>query len=414
MYMKSVIVGEVGGDIVALEEMTREEFSRGAAEDVVKDALQKASDGGSVRLLAGEYEMRTPLEVPSGVRFEGTGKGTRIVASIGFCGEALLICNSGSQTEIANLLLDGRFSESAPVGLLLEDCGDCVVDGVLALGFSDHGIALRDHCFMCRVSGCSTSGNGRSGIAIQKAANGGRGGDYVPNSITGCSSYCELGSGFELEHALCVNLTACQVFQAERHGFLVHETSNSACLSGCRAFECSGSGVYVKDSHEINISSSIFCWNLSHGIELNHAIWGTVSSNNIIDSGGCHGDSVHGIYLHTDTRSIQVSGNAIFSWDGHIPMLAGIFENDDCQDCSFVGNNINYCNEVTGIVCRGKNSMEQGNYCRAEKHIHPEKEPFAPDKPGRKAKEFTLDRIKSFMNDIGRNRGMAAAAEGVD
>ena len=69
-------------------------------------------------------------------------------------------------------------------------------------------------------------------------------------------------------------------------------------------------------------------------------VWGTISGNNIIDSGdvidysndGWKTGYSYGIYLHSDTRSIQVAGNAIFNWpDGHPPMIDGIYESDNCR-----------------------------------------------------------------------------------
>ncbi|MDP6822954.1 MAG: hypothetical protein QF554_06650 [Dehalococcoidia bacterium] len=68
------------------------------------------------------------------------------------------------------------------------------------------------------------------------------------------------------------------------------------------------------------------------------AIWG----NEFIDNGAATELRTHGAYLHGDAKSVQITGNTIFSWDGMQPRLGGIYEDADCRDNQIAHNTINY------------------------------------------------------------------------
>jgi parallel beta-helix repeat protein len=160
-------------------------------------------------------------------------------------------------------------------------------------------------------------------------------------------------------------------------------------------------GIMVEDTHELNVSSNIICWNRGHGIEMNHVIWGTVSANNFIDNGGVAEPQAHGIYMHTDTKSVQVTANAIFNWQGHLPMRCGIYETEDCQYNQISHNNINYYTEEA-VVCQGKNSVASNNLSLAEDYPHPGRQPFIKlDRPFQ-AKPFTPDKVAQFLRETRR------------
>jgi len=396
---QTFLIGIEDGQAVALTELKREPFARGPAAEVLPKTVAAAGPGGRVSLLPGTYALREPLALPSSFSLSGAGRGTRLTNAPGFEGEALVLATGTDQVTVENLSLAPAKTDGVAAGVVLDDAGDGALNNLAAVSFRDYGLILRGKSFLCRVQGCTTGNNGKAGLLLKDLNHGGRGGDFVPCNIVNCLSYGERGSGFEADHSLCANFTACQVFQAEQHGFRFHSTSNSLCVSGSRVFECLGSGVLVQDTHEVNLSSNIFCWNKGHGIELNHAVWGTVAGNNVIDSGGTEGTQRHGVYLHTDTRSVHVSANSIFNWDGHMPMLCGIYEKEDCQWNSFTGNNINFYSEE-GVKCQGKNSTAAGNTCKADFHSHPEKEPFLELPRTKGTKEFDLDRIRTFIAEV--------------
>ncbi|MEM1060526.1 MAG: right-handed parallel beta-helix repeat-containing protein [Verrucomicrobiota bacterium] len=396
---QNFLIGTEDGQTVAVHELTRQPLSRGEAADVLPEAVAAAGPGGSVRLLAGTYTLRAPLALPSSFSLAGSGRGTRLKAAPGFPGEALLTVTGADQVTVENLSLSPAETDGCPAGVLLHDAGDATLDRLFAVGFRDYGLILRGKSFLCRVQGCVTANNGKAGMLLQNLTHGGRAGDFMPSHVVNCTSFGERGSGYETEEALCVNFVGCQVFQAAGHGFWFHSTSNSLCVSGSRVFECLGNGALVQDTHEVNLSSNIFCWNKGHGVELNHAVWGTVAANNIIDSGGTVPPPAHGVYLHTDTRSVHVSANSIFNWDGHQPMLCGIFEKEDCQWNSFTGNNINFYSE-DGVKCQGAHSTAADNTCLADWHSHPEKEPFLDQPRTSGTKEFDLERIRKYIAEV--------------
>jgi len=65
---------------------------------------------------------------------------------------------------------------------------------------------------------------------------------------------------------------------------------------------------------------------------------GVISGNEFIDDGAETEPRTHGVYRHGDVKSVQVTGNTIFSWDGMQPMLCGIYEDADCRDNQIAHN----------------------------------------------------------------------------
>ncbi|MFW5879587.1 MAG: right-handed parallel beta-helix repeat-containing protein, partial [bacterium] len=277
-------------------------------------------------------------------------------------------------------------NSSAKIGLLMDSCGVCYAENISCVGMLDHGIVLTNNSFLCEINSCKIGGTGKSGILIKNLDKGGRGGDWVPSLVTNCIVYA-CGKGIETNRSLVVNITDCQVYQTKSHGFHVHSRSNSVLISGCRTFQVTGKAVYVDDSHEINISSNIFCWHTEEGIVLNNVIWGTVTGNNVIDNGSinlfdpdedifikAHPERPHiknpkanqeipvynGIYLKNGTKGVTVTGNAIFNWPAVPPMKYGIEEDETCLSNNISSNNINYCKEG-GISSKGKETVVEAN-----------------------------------------------------
>jgi hypothetical protein len=219
------------------------------------------------------------------------------------------------------------------------------------------------------VASCQTAGNDSAGVYLSWNNWNGRGGNAVPNLIRNCKSYGEDGHAFELFRSTCNNLVGNIVYQCQGHGFYFHEQACSNLITGCRVFSGFKNAVYCDRAHESNVSGNIFCWNKGHAIEFRNCIWGTISGNNLIDNGdvvdysrdGWKTGVSYGIYLHTDTRSVQVTGNAVFNWpDGHPPLIDGIYETDDCSFNNISDNNIQF---YTGLPVNvnGTSSMEDNN-----------------------------------------------------
>jgi hypothetical protein len=377
----------IGGDALAQGEN---------AGEVIESLLQRiGGGGGSILLGSGVYRLDRTLRLPARLSFRGSGRATVLMREAGPENGGVLEAERAESIVISDLTLQGAVRGAAS-GICLTSCGLCEVRSVMARDFREVGLRLDDHCFMCRLDGCVTAGNGRSGTLLRKLAGSGRAGAFIPNLVIGGLSAGDDHVGFELEHSLCTNLVGCVVYQSRSHGFALHATSNSTCLSGARCFEAGGSGVWVKDSHELNINGGVFCWNKGHGIELEHVIWGAVCGNEVIDSGGTEGPLRYGIYLHTDTRSVQVTGNAIFNWEGHLPLQVGVFENDDCLANDISHNTIQYYSEASAI-CRGRDTAVSGNVAVAEPFAHPEREPFAHRHNAHRTREFTREPLRRFL-----------------
>jgi len=350
--------------------------------------------GGRMTIGSGLYEIAAPIRLPSMATVQGNGRATVLKLSPANARGVVFHLDTREATVIADLTLQGISGTGNAAGVLLAECGDCEVRGVHARDFAGYGIALERNCFTNKVIGCTTWGNGKAGILIKETQRG-RGGDWTPNLILGCTSIGELGHGMELEFAICTNIVGCQVYQPGGHGFYFHSESNSTCLTGSRVYQGAQNGILVENSHELNVSSNIICWNKGHGIELSYVVWGTVSANNFIDNGG-RTQQRYGIYIHTDTHSVEVTANAIFNWEGHKPMLGGIYESADCGQNQISHNTINY---YTGepVTILGRGSIATNNLGVAEKYVHPGPQPFPTQGMLYTQDEFTHERVRQFL-----------------
>ena len=350
--------------------------------------------GGHLTIGSGIYEIAAPLRLPSMTTIQGSGRATVLRLSPANAQGVIFHLEERDASAIADLTVQGIPGAGRGIGVLLTECGDCEVRGVYARDFDGYGIVLERNCFVNKVTGCTTSGNGKAGTLIKDTKRG-RGGDWTPNLILGCTSIGEAGHGVELEFAICTNIVGCQVYQPGGHGFYFHAESNSTCLTGSRVYQGSQNGILVENSHELNVSSNIICWNKGHGIELSYVVWGTVSANNFIDNGG-RTQQRYGIYIHTDTHSVEVTANAIFNWEGHKPMLGGIHEAADCAHNQITNNTINY---YTGeaVTSLGRGSVAANNLGVAEKCVHPGPQPFPTQGLLYTQAEFTRDQVQQFL-----------------
>ena len=362
----------------------KEYFSSAQADQSIQFALDTLGKGGEVYLHPGTYTLVEPVLVPSYTSLRGGGSSTVLqIAETHRTGTALL-GHGVNRITISDLTVRGGHAQ-AKIGILIDHGGDCQVEDVLVVGMRKYGIELSNNSFLCEIRGAKVANAGVSGIFLHKLARGGRGGDYVPNLITNCIVYGG-NRGITCDEALVINIVGCQVYQTASYGFHIRNGSNSVLLSGCRTYQISDDAVVVEASHEINISSNIFCWHTGHGLVLRNVLWGTVTGNNIIDSGSINlfdpqedsliasGDRpftkrpeedrtislYNGIVIASGSKGLTVSSNAIFSWPVVPPMRYGIAEDSTCFSNLITANNINFCQQGD-ILSQGKETEVANN-----------------------------------------------------
>ena len=369
----------------------------GVALQTVMRTLE-SQGGGKALIEPGVYIIESPVRIPSQVTVAGSGRATVLKLGQANTAGVVFMVHTKEAVVVSDLTLQGVSHNDVSAGIVLHHCGDCEVRNIYARDFSGYGVWVRDNSFMNKLLQNTTSGNNRAGTYLQSNAGRGRGGDYVPNLIVGCTSIGEEGHAFELDKSLCVNIVGCQAYQPKGHGFYIRNSSNSILLTGSRCYQGFKNAVMVSHSFELNVSSNIFCWNLGHGIELDFVVWAAIVGNEIIDSGGTIAPQKYGIYMHRDTRSVQVTGNTIFNWEGHIPMLCGIYEAEDCRDNQITDNIINYYTD-NAVRSAGTGTTVSSVKEIPKFYSHPEAGAFAPskDKPKVKTPPFTTQRVDKFL-----------------
>jgi hypothetical protein len=151
----------------------------------------------------------------------------------------------------------------------------------------------------------------------------------------------------------------------------------------CRTYQITGDAVVVEDSHEISIVGNTFSWHTEAGMTLRRVRWGTVTGNNIIDTGsinpggpfdskrfadlGDYPPSYAGIALEA-CRGLTVTGNALFNWPVCPPMSSAIDEDDESANNVIVGNNANYYREQA-VRSAGTQTVAESNSGYATKPL---------------------------------------------
>jgi len=338
-------------------------YSSSDAGKAIQKGIDLLENGGSLRLSSTEYVLTQTLHLNSGIHLKGEGRKSQLIikdADSTGCG---IFATGKKDIQVSGLSIVASGS-SVKAGICFDHCGDCEITDIYSEGFQEYGIWLRNNSFLCHINDCTAAGNKRANIYTDSLF-WSRAGEYMPNLITNCITYGGW-NGIECNKSIVLNIVGCVVHQPENFGYYIHNVSNSVLLTGCRTYQTQNDAVVVEQSHEINISSNIFCWSRGKGIVLRGVDWGTISANNIIDSGSERygdfpgvGDAI-GLELVMKTRCVQVTGNNIFNWGGQGIMKHGIFEDETCFQNSFIANNINYY-ESDGIISKGKGSMEKEN-----------------------------------------------------
>jgi hypothetical protein len=368
--------------------------------------------GGELRIASGLYMLSSPVYLRSYVKMTGSGESTVLKPREDFQGEALVMAQVLDHCTVSDLTLQGLQDQKGKSGIIYEDVAFGRIEGVYSRDFTSYGIWLRTNSSMCEVNSCMTSGNDSAGVFLSWCYWAGRAGDAVTNLITNCKSYGEDGNAFELWRSICNNLVGNVVYQCKGHAFYLHEQACSNVITGCRAFSGYKNAVYCNWAHETNITGNIFCWNKGHGIEFENVVWGTISGNNIIDNGGVvdyekegwQTGKSYGIYMHSDTKSIQVTGNALFNWgDGHAPMIDGIYEAEDCKFNNITNNNVQFYTGVPANV-NGENSFQENNMGNPHFYTETWLGRFRPEKPApvQVTEPINRDRVDALMDKTRR------------
>lgn len=355
-------------------------FSGASASEAIQFALDQAGKtGGSVRLGSGRFHLDAALQIPAQVRLSGSGRATKLQVSPKNTGGTAIICKESHGAEVSDLCLTAGDNGKALVGLIVDASGEVKVRNVCAVGFSDYGIWVRNHAFLCEISGCVLAGNSKVNLYLEDM-HAGTFGDFIPNIITNCTIYGG-GKGIECNHVIVLNITGCSIYQTNGTGIHLHSQSNSVLVSGSRTFQITGDAMVVEGStHELNVTGNIFCWSTGHGIVVRHGAWGTITGNNIIDIGSCNPVGKNntmrfanmkeeiplknGISL-TQTRGYTISSNTIFNWNLAPKMRFGIHEDNKSFKNIITGNNVNYTFE-NAVLAEGSESVVRDNVSLAD------------------------------------------------
>jgi parallel beta-helix repeat protein len=354
--------------------------------------MMGASGGGAIEVLAGTYTLERPVALRSYIALTGSGKATRFQLGETNAKEkgTLFLLEKADNCTLADFACVGVPSHANSHAIATLESGFATIRNLFLVNFSGCGLHLK-LSFACKIDNIVTARNGRAGVLIER--NGWTpGGVFVPNKLIGCYSYFEEGHGFEFDRAICQDIVGCVVYLAKKHGIYMHDgTSN--LISGNRIFMCYGSGIVMEANHEMNISSNICGWNHGVNLMLDHCVWATVTGNEFIDSGGRR-DPQLSVHLKRGTKSVQITGNAIFNWWDNQIMKGGIYEEADCLENQITDNIINYYKEEA-VSSRGKNSVAVYNLALPHAYGDPHKGPEIPNVPPEKIKlHMDLDDAK--------------------
>jgi hypothetical protein len=373
------------------------------ADEAIQFAVDRlGKNGGAVLLQCGTFRLAKQVNLASRVSLRGSGTGTALWIEETHDTGIAVMANQADGVTVSDLAIKAaKNTRSAKAGVVIDNSGSCSVRNVFCLGLREHGIWLRNNAFLCEVSGCKLADIGKSGIFLEMLFRSGRGGDYVPNLVANCIVYAG-GIGIECSRAIVANIMGCEVFESGGYGFCVRNTSNSVLISGCRTFQIRDDAVMIDTSDEINISSNVFCWHEGHGVVLKKVTWGTITGNEVIDTGSVNKDLEgfklpagfpykNGIYLHSGTRGISVTGNSIFNWPVAPPMAHGILEDVTCQKNVITSNNVNFCK--TDVSSLGRDSKAANNVSYLP-------EPFRQRKPTVRLQTFDVAVIRRFIDQL--------------
>jgi hypothetical protein len=354
---QNVVVLQDGDKFKVYTDFTRDLVGEAArADEAIQGAIDAlAGPGGVATLGRGVFPLAQPVRLADNVHLRGSSRGTRLRVTAENREGVGLICRAVQGARISDLSVTGGNAETSVAGIVVDDAMNCQVRDVFAAGFGQYGVWVRNNSFLCEVSGSTLAGNRRANLYMDDMDMG-RYGDFVPNLVSNCTIYGG-GKGIECRKTIVLNIVGCAVYQTGDVGYHLHSRSNSVAITGCRSFQITGPAVLVEDTHELNLTGNIFCWHTDHGVIIRDCYWGTISGNNVIDTGslntgaqnftvkmadaGADAPNLDGIRLES-TRGFNVTGNTIFNWSLCPPMRYGVYEDASSFNNTITGNNVNY------------------------------------------------------------------------
>lgn len=329
----------------------------------ILSAVGLLNNGGTILLMNGEYKLNQTIVLAKGVSIKGNGRKTILKIADTDTTGAGIMATGLKAISVSDLSIINAKEPGAIAGICFDHCGDSEIENVYTEGFQKYGIWLRNNSFLCHINNCTAAANMRANIFTDSLF-WSRAGEYMPNLITNCITYGGY-NGIEINKSIVLNIVGCIVHQPQNYGYYIHNVSNSVLLSGCRTYQTGNDAVWVDKSHEINITGNIFCWSRGKGLVISGVDWGTVSGNNIIDSGSERyggykgtGDAI-GIELQK-ARCMQITGNNIFNWGGQGIMLYAIREDSASSNNSIISNSMNYYTDGS-VISRGSNTIVKDN-----------------------------------------------------
>ena len=341
--------------------------------------------GGEIYFHRGVYQLGRPIQLQSNVSLRGSGKNSILLVSASNEEGMAIVGTEIEGASISSMTIKPEATQSSHTGINLNCSSNCQISNAFIKGFLKFGIHIHTSCAFCTVTSCDLAGNMEANVKFERLDIKGKAGDFIPCTISNCNMFGG-GKGLECDFATVVNIIGCSFVHSFPCAINIRNFSCSNLISGCRTFQIKGDAVVVEDSHEINISSNIFCWHEGHGIVLRNVLWGTVSVNNVIDSGsnnlkegGSHPERAFyrspqpdfdrdkhrksGILLEGTTQGLTVNGNALFSWPHILRMDPAIKEGEGCNNNLITGNNINAFKGDEAISISGENSKSVQNLC---------------------------------------------------
>lgn len=392
-------------------------FQTGDASEAIQWAANQFKNGGVVFLHSGEYILKHEISIPSYVTIKGSEMGTVLTISPKHVTGIAFNIKRKNRVMLKDFAIRSvKNNNSSKTAIVFNDCGDCVIDGVYIVGMKENGILFENNTFLSEIKNCRIAACYGSAIKFENLAGRGRGGDFLPNNISNCIIY-QGNYGIVCSNAIVVNVLGVTVFQTRNKAFYLTRKSNSVLITGCRTYQIQNDAVLVEYSHEINISSNIFCWTEGNGIILKGVKWGTVSANNVIDNGSVNPydpikDSLiatedfkktlrspedrrsikSGILLQNMTKGIAVTGNAIFNWPATPKMKYGITEDETCENNTLSSNNINFYSGAD-VSSMGKGTKVSGNVGYGD-------QPYTGNINVPGVQVFNVSLVEKFINDF--------------
>lgn len=393
------------------------QFQTNEASEAIQWAADHLEKGGEVFLQKGEYFLKNEISLPSYVTIKGSEMGSVLIIAPKHSSGVAFNIRGKNRVTLKNFAIRSvKNNNDSKTGIILNNCGDCVIDGIYIVGMKENGILFENNTFLSEVKNCRIAACEESAIKFENLSGGGRGGDFLPNNISNCIIY-QGNYGIICSNAIVVNISDVTVFQSKNKAFFLTKNSNSVLITGCRTFQIQNDAVVVENSHEINISSNIFCWTEGDGIVLSGVKWGTVSANNVIDNGSInpydpHKDSAistedfkkvlrspddrlsvkSGIVLQDKTKGVTITGNAIFNWPATPKMKYGIVEDETCENNNIISNNINYYS-VADVHSKGEGTKVSDN-------VGFGKEPYTGNIGIPGVQVFNISLMENFINDF--------------